>query len=424
MNLFYINISASIMIIITLLLRKTLKHRIPHFVFVLLWLSIGIKLLFLISIDAPSSIFNLRYAKPFESKMAEELVTSGGIINTTEAIANSTQLSIKSGFFILQYIWFFGFLLMAGYFIVQYYYMLKKRNYYSPYFDEKVEKTIKYQRLIIPVSVVQSNDITSPATCGILNPVIILPLNFDLNDDEYKTYMILHECGHIKYFHSFFKLVSMLILSLYWYNPCVWLLFLCLEKDMEISSDRYVLTKLDAHHKESYARSLIKSASALKTPLFYHNYKKEFVKERIEAIMGFKRLTVGAVIVALLVSASVVSVFATSDVVLTDNDLRGMNVEVIAMIDDNTPIAEPIYLELEWQEIEEYAESGYEKAAQYYNITNYKYTTYGKIPPNEIYVTVDKSGKKYSGTITRGNYIYDAKNDKYTGYYSGKVYLQ
>lgn len=51
MDLFAINISANMMILITLMLRRLAKHKTPHIVFALLWLVIGIRLVLSFSLS-------------------------------------------------------------------------------------------------------------------------------------------------------------------------------------------------------------------------------------------------------------------------------------------------------------------------------------------------------------------------------------
>lgn len=423
-NYFIINISASIMIVITFLIRKLMKNRIPHMVFTLLWLAIGIRLLVPMTIETPISFYNWKSAIQNETNI--ESVANDNVEITQANMQVEMSAEVHRFNINWQSLWVIGCLVVGFYFIVQYINTRKEVNGATTLLEnEWIDNRIKQQHLLFHVECRINEKVSSPAVWGSFTPILLFPSNFDFSNQNNVEYIILHECGHIKYFHSLLKIISMLIVTLYWYNPFVWILYLYIDRDMEISADRYVLKQMSNDQRANYAMSLVNAASAKKrVPIFYYHYKKNFIKERIEAIMNFKKLTVGAVITAMLVPMSVVSVFATTDIILTDRDLQSMDIEVIEVEIDETPTAEDTYLELEWEEIEEYVSEGKVRATAYYNVTDYKHVTYGKIPPKTISVTIDKSGKTYAGTLTRGNYVYDSKNDKYTGYYSGKVYLQ
>lgn len=423
-NLFIINISASIMIVITFLIRKLVKHHIPHMVFILLWLAIGIRLLVPIKIDTPVSFYNWKLSIQNEASIDTVSENNEEIIQTN---LNTAITKSKPHFKISwQNIRLIGSLLYITYFIVQYINTKKEVDSAVTLLGNKwITDKIKEQRLLFHVECKISEKVNSPAVWGTFKPVILFPTTFDFSDKYNVEYIILHECGHIKYLHLMLKIISMLIASLYWYNPFVWILYLYIDKDMEISSDRYVLKQMSGDQRANYALRLVEATSTKKPcPIFYYYYKKNFIKERIEAIMDFKKLTVGGIITSMLIPMGVVSVFATTDVILTDNDLQAMNVEVVQMKSDDTQVVENVSLDLDWNDIESYTSTGHERAASYYNVTDYKYVTYGKIPPKTIYVTIDKKGKTYTGSITRSKYVCDDKNDKYTGYYSGRVYKQ
>ena len=204
-------------------------------------------------------------------------------------------------------------------------------------------------------------------------------------------------------------------------------MYFALDNDMEITTDRYVISRLGREKRAFYANILISAVkSRKKQVVFYYYFKNNIIKERVEAIMKFKKLTVGALVVTLLVPSCMFTVFATTDTIITGVELEQMEL-TIESVENGEPTKqmEDISIEIPWEKLEPYVVSHIEtRAADSYEITDYKYVTYGKEPPEIITVTTEKNGETYKGTLELQRHIYDASTDKYTGYYSGTVYAQ
>jgi beta-lactamase regulating signal transducer with metallopeptidase domain len=56
-------------------------------------------------------------------------------------------------------------------------------------------------------------------------------------------------------------MVAFLILSLHWFNPLVWIAFMLMSMDMELSCDEGVMKKMDINIKKPYAASLLSLAA-------------------------------------------------------------------------------------------------------------------------------------------------------------------
>ena len=125
--------------------------------------------------------------------------------------------------------------------------------------------------------------------------------------------MLTHEYIHIRRFDALFKLVLTAVLCLHWFNPAVWLMYILANRDIEISCDYGVIHMLGESKKEAYALSLIhmeESKSGL-YPLVNH-YGKNPVKERIVAIMKFKKNAWWAAVIAACLVIGSAAVFATT----------------------------------------------------------------------------------------------------------------
>lgn len=203
-------------------------------------------------------------------------------------------------------------------------------------------------------------------------------------------------------------------------------MYFALDNDMEITADRYVISRLGREKRAFYANILISAVkSRKKQVVFYYYFKNNIIKERVEAIMKFKKLTVGALVVTLLVPSCMFTVFATTDTIITGQKLDNLDITIVnAEYGEPAEQMEDISIEIPWEELKPYTSQDTQRAASSQKISNYKYITYGKTPPTNLEISTKIDGKTYIGTLKRTRYTYDDSTDKYTGYYSGTVYVQ
>ena len=423
MNILSLNISIGIMISITLLLRKLFKNIMPNRVFCILWIVIAARMLTFIKINSKFSFWNL-FIK-LEAKVADYT----GIVYTPEYTPLSdivqNSYTLDSPIYIL--LWSIIASILGIYFIFQYIELLVISKKSSIIEDFKISYIIDKSLVKRFIQIKVTDYLTSPATLGIIRPTIYFPSSFDFRNKILLKFILLHEIGHIKHFHALIKIFFTILTCLYWYNPLVWMMYFSIDRDMEISADRFVIKEVGAENRALYARILISAAENYnKRKSFLFHFKNNLLKERVEAIMKYKKLTLGALIVTFIVPSFAFTVFATTDTVITGTELDQMEPAITAVeYGDPVDNADDIYLEVSWNELEPYIYSyGTTKAVDSYYIQGYKYVTYGYIPPKSITIVTHESGNRYEGTLSLTSYVYDASNDKYTGYYSGTVYLQ
>jgi beta-lactamase regulating signal transducer with metallopeptidase domain len=142
----------------------------------------------------------------------------------------------------------------------------------------------------------ETDDIQSPFVLGILKPLIYIPLNLAEREREY---IILHEQTHIRRFDHIVKFIAYFILCLHWFNPLVWIAFLFMSLDMEMSCDERVLSKIGVKFNKDYSMSLLSlaascnivSGSALA-------FGEDGVKRRIKNILKFRKSSQIAIVAA------------------------------------------------------------------------------------------------------------------------------
>jgi beta-lactamase regulating signal transducer with metallopeptidase domain len=148
---------------------------------------------------------------------------------------------------------------------------------------------------------------TAPMLIGLFRPKIILP-DREYSDGQLRS-VLLHELTHLRRKDVLVKWLAVIACSLHWFNPIVWLARRELDRACELACDEAVIRKLDADGKQSYGDTLIAVAADSKMPRTVLSTtmceRKKSLKERLGAIMSYKRHTRAAVIVsaALIIGA-------------------------------------------------------------------------------------------------------------------------
>lgn len=155
----------------------------------------------------------------------------------------------------------------------------------------------------------ESERISAPVSGGLLRPVILLPRQQEW-DEETRTCVLAHEFTHIQKLDGLVKLLAAAALCLHWFNPMVWVMAYCLNRDLEFACDETVLSGETG--RADYARALLTAESARwPRPLLAHGFGCATVK-RMEAVTRFRRPGTALRAVSLLAAAVLVAVFATA----------------------------------------------------------------------------------------------------------------
>lgn len=150
--------------------------------------------------------------------------------------------------------------------------------------------------------------IASPIMIGFFRPRIILPTHELSHKELY--YIFMHELIHYKQKDMFYKWLIQIVVCVHWFNPFVYLLETEVNKSCELSCDEKVLSVLDDKARREYGDTLI---SFLKSNNLYKNTLAsvtltegaEQLKERLGAIMKFKKLSKGAVAITAIFTVAV-----------------------------------------------------------------------------------------------------------------------
>lgn len=191
-----------------------------------------------------------------------------------------------------------------------------------------------------------------------------------------------------------------------------------------MACDKHVVEVIGEEERESYARHLV-FLSNLKNRkyAFFNGFikgsSKRIVKERIVAIMKYKKLSALAVAFCMLIPMGVASAMGTNSNYVFGDEINNGNLEIAVV---NESFVEDDVITVAYEDLEPYVIEQQARATQRINIERYERTYTSPSIPNEIEVTTQRDGYIYAGTLK----LVEIKNSgsKYIGYYSGTLYRQ
>ena len=145
----------------------------------------------------------------------------------------------------------------------------------------------------------EAEGISTPFVFGMIRPKIYLPTHLQ---PEERQYVLAHERIHIGRKDYLVKLISWCAVCLHWFNPLVWIAFVLMERDMEMSCDEAVLRRMGEDVREAYSLALLQLSSGESavgsSPIAFGEGN---VRRRIQNILGWhKRRIVTVVSLAVL----------------------------------------------------------------------------------------------------------------------------
>lgn len=154
-----------------------------------------------------------------------------------------------------------------------------------------------------PVALLYDSSFKSPALLGIKYPkIVISPLVADKMSTDELRYIFLHELGHLKRRDLLINAVVLVLQSVYWFNPLIWLALRQMKQDCEIACDAAALAALQPEEHRQYGHTIISLLQLIAEPGWIPGtlgFISKFNKRRIVMITKFKKVTVTWAIMAL-----------------------------------------------------------------------------------------------------------------------------
>lgn len=323
LKLLNMSITASWLILAVIVLRLVLK-KAPKWTHCALWGLVGLRLLFPFSIESALSLIPSADTVNADILFAQEPAIDIGIpaINSTvnPVISGSFAPTVGASVNPLQiwttvaaYVWFAGIAAMLIYTVITY---IRLRR--------KVDTAV-----LLLDNIWQSENVKSPFILGLLRPRIYLPFNMT---DEDMTNVLAHENTHLKHCDHLIKPLAFLLLTVYWFNPLIWLACVLLCRDIELACDEHVVKDLGEQERRDYGAALFSCSVSRKSiaacPLAFGEIG---VKVRIKTVLNYKKPAFWIIIVAVTACIVVAVCFLTNprtEYTPQDGDVQGIGVRL------------------------------------------------------------------------------------------------
>ena len=206
----------------------------------------------------------------------------------------------------LTYVWYAGMLIVGAWFLftnLRFARALRKAR--TPYSVEGCR---------YPVYLVSA--LPSPCLFGVLRPAIYLN-NAAAASPELLRFVLAHEQTHARHLDPLWSLLRGLCLTVYWFDPLVWLAAVLSREDGELACDEGTLRALGADERTAYGKALLALVPVCtkpQNPLLGATTMtggKKSLKERVTRIAENRQAKTAAVFVAVALAALVCAVSFT-----------------------------------------------------------------------------------------------------------------
>lgn len=298
-----VSIMAGWAVLAVLILRQLLK-KAPAWIRCALWAVVGLRLIWPFHLESILSLIPSTQTLPAHElyNYMPELQTGVTVLDNainpafTETfqseMANSVN-PLQVVTFICGWVWLLGTAVMAAYAIVSYLRL-----------QRQVAASLKVQE-----NVYLCDQVQTPFTLGITKPKIYLPSNLP---EEKWGGILAHERAHLARRDHWWKPLGFALLAVHWFNPMLWLAYILLCRDMEQACDERVIREMTTEEKKEYSQTLLEcSVSTTRLSACPLAFGETGVKQRIKAVLHYKKPTLWLIIVAVVLCGIVAVCFLT-----------------------------------------------------------------------------------------------------------------
>ena len=341
------SITAGWLVLAVIVLRFLLK-KAPKAFSVILWGLVGIRLVLPFSFESVLSLIPSAETVPsnFVYSSVPEIDSGIGVINSavnpiisgtlaSNEISSVNPMQIIT--LIASVVWITGIAAMLLYTGVSYLRFRRKVREAAPLKD----------------NIYLCDGIGTPFILGVIRPRIYLPSNISEADAQH---VIAHETAHIKRRDHLWKPLGFLLLTVYWFNPVLWVAYILLCRDIELACDESVIRDKGVQIKKSYSEALVNCSVPRKMiaacPLAFGEGS---VKGRIKSVLNYKKPTFWIIIVSIIACIAVSVCFLTNPITkvklpenfkildVSSNEHISISVKEVVLDTENP------YIKIEWK---------------------------------------------------------------------------
>ncbi|MBR2038761.1 MAG: transcriptional regulator, partial [Lachnospiraceae bacterium] len=316
-KLLNMSIAASWLVLSVILFRIILKNA-PKWIRCILWGLVAIRLICPISMESIFSLLPSAETIPQDIMYTQKptLHTGVRIINSvvnpyiSESMASEVGNSVNPMQIIISLgtvIWIAGMIGLMVYAAISYFKIKSKAEV----------------SLLVRENIYLCDYIDTPFVLGVFRPRIYLPSA--LAEDDKAEFVIAHETAHIRRRDHWWKPLGFLLLTVYWFNPLIWVAYILLCRDIELACDEHVIDSLNEGEKKTYSEALL--SCSMRASSFHRNmisacplaFGEVGVKDRVKAVLHYKRPAFRLVVLAVLACTVAAICFLTNPKESTSN---------------------------------------------------------------------------------------------------------
>lgn len=305
-------------ITLAIIVLRLVFKKAPRAVICALWIVVAIRLILPFSFESDISLVPSVETVPEEIMLQREPQIHTGISSLNSVVnpvisevfapepmtsANPLQIYIA----VAANVWVLGIIVMVIYTLFSYLMLHLKTR-------EGVEKE---------KGIWLCDRIDTPFILGIIRPRIFLPTSMKAEDMEY---VISHEKAHLRRLDHIWKPLGFLLLTVYWFNPVMWVAYVLLCRDIELACDEKVISGMEVERKKLYSEALINCSAPRRLvtacPLAFGEVG---VKDRVKNVLSYKKPAFWIIICAVLVSVALAVCFLTDPIKPTALDIYNEN---------------------------------------------------------------------------------------------------
>lgn len=301
-------------VILAVLLARGMMRRVPKKFAYALWLIVGIRLVCPVAVSSPLSVFNLpgmshkevRFEKNAaeitnqnEESVSGQKASQKNFGGESEAVQDGTAVlpeeKSESSRTTSDWIPDFGVVWIAGMLL-----FLLWNIFLTVRMKMRLRKAVRYRD-----NIYECENIPTPFVLGVFRPKIYIP--FRLGEAE-REYILKHEQFHIRRKDYLVKFAAMILTIVYWFHPLVWISYICMVRDMEMSCDEYVLGAMEQDIRINYSESLLGFAMNRRyLSMGLLSFGETSTRRRVKNIMKFQKqkkwIGIAAILLIIVVGA-------------------------------------------------------------------------------------------------------------------------
>ncbi len=294
LHLVNMSITAGWLVLAVVMLRL-LFRRAPKWIHCLLWVLVAIRLICPISIESVLSLIPSAETVPVDSFLYETPSIHSGVPVVDDVVnpiisnnfapqPNNSVNPMQVLSILAAYVWVLGMVMMVLYMLIT-----------TLRLKWRVRESVRLRD-----NIWQCDRIATPFILGVIRPRIYLPTTLSESDI---VSVVAHEQAHIQRRDHWWKPLGFLLLTVYWFNPLLWLGYVLLCRDIEAACDQKVIRDMDVSQRKGYSETLLACSAPrhliTACPLAFG---ETGVKSRIKAVLSYKKPAFWLIIVAVIAS--------------------------------------------------------------------------------------------------------------------------